>query len=55
MRFKIFILFVFCSRLIAQSSSVSGTVKNDRGEPLAGANVIIEGTALGAATDASGR
>ena len=34
--------------------TISGTVKNNKGKNLVGANVYIEGTALGAATDASG-
>ena len=38
----------------SQSVTISGTVKNDKGKPLVGANVFIEGTALGAATDISG-
>jgi len=40
--------------IFSQSVSITGLVKNDRGEPLAGANVFIEGTSLGAATEASG-
>ena len=55
MRINLFLIVFFCSRLVSQSVSVSGIVKNDRGEPLAGANVFIEGTALGAATDALGK
>jgi len=39
----------------AQSITVSGTVKDaSTGEALAGANVVVEGTSLGAATNASG-
>ena len=39
---------------VSQPVTISGTVKNDNGKPLVGANVFIEGTALGAATDISG-
>ena len=34
--------------------TISGTVKSDKGKNLVGANVYIEGTALGAATDVDG-
>lgn len=37
------------------SGKLTGTVKDNNGEPLVGANVIIEGTTLGAATDFDGR
>ena len=33
---------------------VSGSVKSDEGKPLVGANVFIEGTSLGVATDLDG-
>ncbi len=42
--------------LLAQvSGKLTGIVKDNNGEPLVGANVIIEGTNLGAATDLEGR
>ena len=34
--------------------SVSGTVADEKGSPLAGANVVVEGTDLGAAAQADG-
>ena len=34
--------------------SVSGTVISESGEPLVGANVVVNGTDLGAAVDADG-
>ncbi|WP_407930307.1 carboxypeptidase-like regulatory domain-containing protein, partial [Ignavibacterium album] len=41
--------------LFAQvSGKLTGTVKDNNGEPLVGANVIVEGTTLGAATDFDG-
>jgi len=55
MRLNLFLIILFCSSLFSQSVSVSGIVTSDRGEILAGANVFIEGTALGAATDVSGK
>ena len=49
------ILIVF-TNLLAQSGEVSGRVTNSTDEsPLIGANVILEGTSLGAATDGEGR
>ena len=49
-------LFFFISfvQLYAQSFTVSGTVLNEKGQPLIGANVFIDGTALGSATDIEG-
>jgi len=42
------------SGLMAQSGSISGTVTDQDGNALPGANVTIEGTSLGAAADGSG-
>ncbi len=40
----------------AQSGKITGTVTDAQtGEPLPGANVVIEGTTIGAATDANGK
>ena len=48
-------LFGMTSFLIAQSGTVSGRVTDaDTGDPLVGANVIVVGTNLGAATDING-
>ncbi len=42
--------------LLAQTSGkISGVVKNADGQALAGANVLVEGTTFGAATDANGQ
>ena len=54
---KILTLIVFTLPLMlwAQSMTVSGTVKDaGTGEALAGANVVVEGTSTGAATNYSG-
>ncbi|MEC7849011.1 MAG: TonB-dependent receptor [Candidatus Neomarinimicrobiota bacterium] len=49
------IFFTLPLMLWAQSITVTGTVKDaGTGEVLAGANVVVEGTSMGAATDASG-
>lgn len=49
-------LMLFASTAFAQQYSISGTVKSAAtGETLIGANVIITGTTIGAATDADGK
>ena len=56
MRFKyILLLFVTSSALTAQSGNISGNITDaSTGEPLVGANVFLESTSLGAATDFEG-
>ncbi|MBC8344741.1 MAG: TonB-dependent receptor [Candidatus Marinimicrobia bacterium] len=51
----LFFAMIFSAGLYAQSltGKLSGTVSSD-GQPLVGANVILEGTLSGAATDANG-
>ena len=44
----------FVALLFAQNGSISGTVKDANGNPLAGANVSVDGTSIGAATVGSG-
>jgi outer membrane receptor protein involved in Fe transport len=53
----ILILFFFFSGLIYSqvSGKLTGKVLDETGEPLIAANVIIDGTTLGAATDIDGR
>ena len=52
---SVLLLFGMASFLIAQDGSISGRVTDvDTGDPLVGANVIIVGTNLGAATDVNG-
>ena len=54
MRNCLFIIsFVFTSFVFAQST-IEGTVSDESGNPLVGANVIVEGTSLGAATGVDG-
>lgn len=49
------ILFSFSSIALAQTGKISGVVTDAAtGEPLIGANVLIEGTTMGAATDFEG-
>ena len=55
MRFNLYLFLSIVSISFSQSTSISGVVKSDKGAPLVGANVFIEGTTLGAATDASGK
>lgn len=54
--YKILILVLFaCSFTLAQNGRVSGKVVDQQtGEPLIGANIIIVGTSLGAASDVNG-
>lgn len=40
---------------VAGNGKISGSVKSASGEPAVGANITLEGTALGASADASGR
>ena len=50
-----FLLIGMSTFLIAQEGSVSGRVTDtDTGDPLVGANVLVVGTNLGAATDVNG-
>lgn len=46
-----------CGWLLAQStgSRISGTVRADNGEPLPGANIVIQGSNVGTQTDADGK
>ena len=62
MRIRIFlevstivILFLLNNILAGTSGKIAGTVKDkDSGEELIGANILIEGTSLGASTDKDG-
>lgn len=54
--FYFIVLFGLSFQIHAQvSGKLTGIVKDNNGEPLVGANVLIEGTTLGAATDFEGR
>ncbi len=48
------IIFFFSSVALAQNGKLSGKVTDENGEPLIGANILIEGTNQGAATDFEG-
>ncbi len=47
-------IFLILNLSIALAQSISGTVTDENGSGLAGANVTVDGTNLGAAADASG-
>ncbi|MGB3799555.1 MAG: carboxypeptidase-like regulatory domain-containing protein, partial [Lewinella sp.] len=54
MRKRIFYLTAFLLAAIncfSQSGAISGTVFDEDGFPMLGANVVIEGTTIGAQTD----
>src|SRR3970282_1637927 len=55
---KYFLLLIFICfyslPVIAQTGKLSGKVTDENGEPLIGANVLIDGTNQGAATDFEG-
>ena len=53
MKKSILYLVITSISLYAQST-ISGTVTDESGNPLIGANVLVEGTAVGAATDIDG-
>lgn len=50
----IVVLIAMCANLAAQTSNVTGTVKDESGVPVAGATVMIKGTAIGTDTDVNG-
>jgi hypothetical protein len=53
--YTVLLIIVPVSLVIAQSGKIAGEVTDsETGEPLPGVNVIVEGTQLGAATDADG-
>ena len=51
----VLLLLAFPALLFAQAKTVTGTVLDEAGAPLAGASVSIKGTANGTSTDASGK
>ena len=51
---KITFLFTMLVGILSAQSSVQGTVTDDNGNPLSGANVVVEGTSLGAAAASDG-
>ena len=49
------ILLLFCFGLTYSQTSISGTVLDDSGLPIPGANVIVVGTSSGTVTDFDGK
>src|SRR3990170_3440098 len=49
-----FILFLLCSSFSFAQGSLAGKITDTKGNPLIGANVFLQGTALGTATSPSG-
>ena len=52
--FKFSISLMTLLGLVYAQSSVQGTVKEGSGNPLSGANVVVDGTTVGAAAAADG-
>ncbi|MFN8428865.1 MAG: TonB-dependent receptor [Spirosomataceae bacterium] len=53
---KLFTIFFMCVGMVVQAQTkVSGTVSDDKGEPLPFANVALEGTYDGASADVNGK
>ena len=49
------LLLLFCSlSMIAQERTIRGVVKDNWGDPIIGANVMLKGTSNGSATDMNG-
>ena len=53
--FLMFMLLLMSATGIAQVKEITGTVVDNDGNPLPGANVIIQGTSTGTQTDFDGR
>jgi TonB-dependent starch-binding outer membrane protein SusC len=51
----ILLVQLFSLTAIAQSKVISGTVKNDKGEPIQAASVVVKGTTKGTTTDVQGK
>lgn len=49
------LMSVFCSQLSAQNRAISGTVVDETGEPVIGANVQVKGMTIGSITDYDGK
>lgn len=52
--FLVFLLTFGCHYALAQSSKITGTVKDSSGETLIGVSVMVKGTSTGAITDLDG-
>ncbi len=56
MKSSVILVFLVSSvALIAQDRNISGTIKDEGGNPMPGVNVIIKGTTSGTASDADGK
>lgn len=51
----LFSTFLFCLRVEAQNRTVSGTILDDKGLPVAGASVIVKGNRTGTSTNNEGK
>ena len=51
----LYLLLVFPMILFAQSKEIQGIVKDENGQPLPGASIVIKGAAIGASTDFDGK
>ena len=55
LQFSIAVMLSICSIVThAQESVIRGLIKDERGSPVPGANVIIKGTTLGTTSDENG-
>ncbi|MEP6616419.1 MAG: SusC/RagA family TonB-linked outer membrane protein [Ginsengibacter sp.] len=52
--FLFFIILFLAASLFAQQHSITGKISDDKGEPVAGASVVIKGTSKGTSASASG-
>lgn len=48
-------LFLSIGFITAQTTSISGTVMDEAGEPVVGASVVVKGTTIGVSTDIDGK
>lgn len=47
-------MLLICAQLLAQNRTITGKITDDKGNPVAGASVIVNGTSLGTTTDEDG-
>lgn len=48
------ILMLSCASVFAQTRTITGTVKDEAGQPVSGASIVIKGTPRGVSADAAG-
>jgi len=53
--FVVFVFYIPDNLVVAQQLTVSGTVSDQQGAPLAGVTVMVKGTTVGTLTDANGK